>query len=582
MAELKLSEASKSGRAARNVLGQPERLLKRQQGEADKEQKRKEKEATDAKRLAALQKQATLMEKFLRIKREPSLGEHSEQGVEGVYQFSQQEMAFQVSNRMDQELTDFQEAEVEDILRSHVKAWKELHKQWQRRKIQGWGGRRQPKGTIFNELRLGGSGDTSQGAHVEIKATNLPLMEVKDSFWDLEGSVQTSEMESEAELLSGIRCMSQKARMDSCTERHFHTKRRKLLQFDQSYRPAYYGTFSQKSGTVRPCKPFARDSTLDYQIDSDEEWEEDDPGESLSDCDMDEEDIVDAQDEDDIPDGFVVPDGYLSETEGVHLECIEDQEVLVSKTLTEDTSSKIMRSYQRTEDLLMYEKKLRVLGIVTDQALRSNRACMIENFGQSKLCKMINRTESLCLQALKVCMFTPNILIEPPLKDADHEELPLDTQQCKWQKKVKAEMTESELLEMVDILLSSTQGLEKTIDLMSMKIPNLSRTQLRKSVREICKFAHKRWQVKKEVLEQLGLRIPSAKVGCDSPGKATAGQLKPITKFFSKRCLPPAVEVSISNRSPTGKEKQDSSATPCKTTTDATQFRSPEMQRLMS
>jgi chromatin assembly factor 1 subunit A len=54
----------------------------------------------------------------------------------------------------------------------------------------------------------------------------------------------------------------------------------------------YIGTHSKKSGIIRPRNPFAQDTTqLDYEFDSDEEWEgEDIDAESLGDSEEEEED----------------------------------------------------------------------------------------------------------------------------------------------------------------------------------------------------------------------------------------------------------------------------------------------------
>ena len=57
----------------------------------------------------------------------------------------------------------------------------------------------------------------------------------------------------------------------------------KLLQFHENYRPAYYGTWRKHSSIISARRPWQRDSSLfDYDVDSDEEWEEEEPGESLS------------------------------------------------------------------------------------------------------------------------------------------------------------------------------------------------------------------------------------------------------------------------------------------------------------
>ncbi|XP_074164313.1 chromatin assembly factor 1 subunit A isoform X2 [Sminthopsis crassicaudata] len=92
--------------------------------------------------------------------------------------------------------------------------------------------------------------------------------------------------------------------------------RMKLLQFSENHRPAYWGTWNKKTSAIRPRNPWSKDSKLlDYEIDSDEEWEEEEPGESLSHSEGDDEDEG-GEDEDD-DDGFFVPHGYLSEDEGV-------------------------------------------------------------------------------------------------------------------------------------------------------------------------------------------------------------------------------------------------------------------------
>ncbi|GMF26838.1 unnamed protein product [Phytophthora lilii] len=62
----------------------------------------------------------------------------------------------------------------------------------------------------------------------------------------------------------------------------------KLLQFYENVRPAYYGTFSTRSRLFRGGRrPLAQYTKIDYSVDSDDEWEEEEPGESLSDADSD-------------------------------------------------------------------------------------------------------------------------------------------------------------------------------------------------------------------------------------------------------------------------------------------------------
>lgn len=103
----------------------------------------------------------------------------------------------------------------------------------------------------------------------------------------------------------------------------------KLLQFHTDYRPPYYGTW-RKAPTLSAKNPWKKDEAMfDYEVDSDDEWEEEEPGESLS-CSDGEEDKGEKGEEeenDEEEDGWMVPHGYLSEDEG----CNEDDEITPEK-----------------------------------------------------------------------------------------------------------------------------------------------------------------------------------------------------------------------------------------------------------
>ena len=56
----------------------------------------------------------------------------------------------------------------------------------------------------------------------------------------------------------------------------------KLLQFHTDVRPAYFGTWRKKSTFIGPRRPFGQDKQrFDYDNDSADEWEEEEPGESV-------------------------------------------------------------------------------------------------------------------------------------------------------------------------------------------------------------------------------------------------------------------------------------------------------------
>ncbi|XP_019855910.1 PREDICTED: chromatin assembly factor 1 subunit A-like [Amphimedon queenslandica] len=99
--------------------------------------------------------------------------------------------------------------------------------------------------------------------------------------------------------------------------------RYKLLQFHENHRPAYFGTWSKSSKVLTPRNPFKKDNDLfDYDCESDLEWEEEEPGESLS---AQSDDEVESGDEEEEEDGFFVPHGYLSDGEGDQSEDEKDK-----------------------------------------------------------------------------------------------------------------------------------------------------------------------------------------------------------------------------------------------------------------
>ena len=92
----------------------------------------------------------------------------------------------------------------------------------------------------------------------------------------------------------------------------------KLLQFAEDYRPPYYGTTQPLFKLNRVANPFLKSAKLDYENDSELEWEEDEAGEELV---SENEESEEEQDEDEkdvnyAKKGWLVPHGYLSDDEG--------------------------------------------------------------------------------------------------------------------------------------------------------------------------------------------------------------------------------------------------------------------------
>ncbi|KAI8813648.1 chromatin assembly factor 1 subunit A-domain-containing protein [Cladochytrium replicatum] len=88
----------------------------------------------------------------------------------------------------------------------------------------------------------------------------------------------------------------------------------KFLKFSENIRPPWFGTWSKTSRIITGRRPFTQDhQLLQYDIESDLEWEDDEPGEDLKSDDEDDERSETGERDDE---EFVVPHGYLSDDEG--------------------------------------------------------------------------------------------------------------------------------------------------------------------------------------------------------------------------------------------------------------------------
>ncbi|XP_075895576.1 chromatin assembly factor 1 subunit A [Nelusetta ayraudi] len=150
----------------------------------------------------------------------------------------------------------------------------------------------------------------------------------------------------------------------------------KLLKFHANYRPAYWGTWSKKSSHISPRCPLRQDKDLlDYEVDSDEEWEEEEPGESLSHSEGEDEE---EGGEDDDDDGFFVPHGYLSEDEGGLEE--EDGGDLEKLKLRQKLKAR------EWDELMSTKKKMKVLEPVVKGCIWEGRVPSLQLFQPYSVC----------------------------------------------------------------------------------------------------------------------------------------------------------------------------------------------------
>ncbi|CAH0758090.1 unnamed protein product [Diatraea saccharalis] len=137
--------------------------------------------------------------------------------------------------------------------------------------------------------------------------------------------------------------------------------RPKLLSFHDNRRPPYWGTWRKKSMTIKPRNPFGQDGKqLDYEVDSDEEWEEEQEGESIDGSAAGSDDEQDA-DEYEVDNEVFVPHGYLSDEEAT----IDDDDVLSLSPETQKARLKHLEDEFESEMKKPTEKlKPRLYGIL--------------------------------------------------------------------------------------------------------------------------------------------------------------------------------------------------------------------------
>ncbi|KAJ8753052.1 hypothetical protein K2173_011820 [Erythroxylum novogranatense] len=516
-------EAEKDEKRREKEELEMQRQLKKEQEEADKEKRCREKEEAELKKWNSIRKQASIMERFLKRSKSTSPGqvdqssrsmpllssEMSENGNESVTQL------------MDTILTSNGDLTADDILKSHLSSWHHFGRALRSNKIQHWSIRQKPKIELLKELKLT---DARELAHDDESSMEKVVSEVGD---------KTSGDRSSFTNLGSSSPGSKKCK-----------RRKQLLQFDKSHRPAFYGIWPKQSQVVGPRQPFKKDPTLDYDFDSDEEWEEEDPGESLSDCDKDDEENLDegfskADEEEESEDGFFVPDGYLSESEGVQIDRIE------ADTSVEGISSSLSCSQNsESEEFCLLLQQQKYLNNLTESVLRKNQPLIVLNVMHEKVPLLVtedlsgaSKLEKICLQSLSMRAFPGASTIEISmdcmnandqdgcLSNSKDSTMPMSTLSC---------VQDSDMPIVVSTIHSCSQSINKVVESLQQKFPTIPKSRLKSKVREISDFVDNHWQVRKEILDEFGMPISPVKRG---------GKIQNISTYFSKRCLPPAAKI---------------------------------------
>lgn len=495
--------------------------------EAEKDQRRREKEEAELKKKRSLQKQVSIMERFLkRSKPNPSVQSDkvsTEPTASDLLSSKNENVSMSATLSMDSVLASSSDIKPEDLRKSHFHSWHSLGQSIRSNRKQRWGLRQNPKTEAFNKLKLT---DTKSAIHEDELGTEKDADRLGESSPD------------------GNSCSM------NADSTHLDAKKyyrgRQLLQFDNTPRPAFYGFWPVKSHVVGGRHPLRKDPSVDYDVSSDEEWEEEEPGESLSDCEKDyEKDEEECQEESsksdgESEDGFFVPDGYLSDDEGAQLDRME-----TDVGLEEVDSSSCSKDDIETEEFCALLRQQKYLNNLTEHALRKNNPVIIANFVYDKELSLLDHSingtpkqEQMCLQALRMYTIPGGSYIELELstdkmQEEDQEASPSTGKGAATPLPDLAAIPDTDLPIIVTTIQNCSQGINKVLGSLQQKFPSASKSSLRIKVREVSDYVDNRWQVKKEVLAKLGLTVKSEK---------SSGGPRSIAAFFSKRCLPPGGE----------------------------------------
>ncbi|XP_061342625.1 chromatin assembly factor 1 subunit FAS1-like isoform X2 [Gastrolobium bilobum] len=321
---------------------------KKQPEQPEKDQRQREKEASKLKEKRSLQKQVLFMENFLKRSKTSHSFQDDQFSTKSVTcdpSITKSKNVYKLTTlSMDSTLATSSDITLEDIRKSHVSLWHHLGQSFRSKRKQGWGIRLKPKSEPFTELKLA---DTTGVAHYDDLAMEKPV----DGFGEHNCDIRSYPTNEDSSYLVAKKCCRGK----------------QLLQFHNSYRPAFYGIWSKKSQVVGPRHPIRKDPSLDYASSSDEEWFEEEPGEILSDCEEDKESSVEfSKSDDENDDGFFVRDGYLSEDEVDKVIDVEGAES--SRSCKDDTES------EEFSDLIQRQKNLNNL---TVHALKKDQPLII-------------------------------------------------------------------------------------------------------------------------------------------------------------------------------------------------------------
>jgi chromatin assembly factor 1 subunit A len=266
--------------------------------------------------------------------------------------------------------------------------------------------------------------------------------------------------------------------------------KKKFLSFHEDVRPPYFGTWSKKSDVITGRTPFGQDSVLEYDQDSEAEWEEGDEevGEDVE-MDNDEEDDKELDD-------YETNDGWFANDDEVDY---EGGDIEVDEEEKRFKWNRLKQEDQRVEQVVCTISPAEGLPMTDAHAKRDE---LVEGFSFEEACDLARSHTMIVLDDSPVYLdaFPPDMIEEGEPAAADNAS-------CKV-------MSDDDMRAFARFVHRCTLGSkEKLVDDLRSKHETLTSSRSQ-ALRVLDTIAEKKklaignqcvWEVKTEVLESLSL-----------------------------------------------------------------------------
>ncbi|KNC97636.1 uncharacterized protein SPPG_07105 [Spizellomyces punctatus DAOM BR117] len=318
----------------------------------------------------------------------------------------------------------------------------------------------------------------------------------------------------------------------------------KLLQFHENFRPAYWGTWSKKSTRVTGRRPFAKDiDLLEYDYDSEAEWEEEEPGEELRSDDEDEEDGSEVGDADEDEDNWLVPHGYLSDDEGVEKDAEDEVEAI-------KRAQQIVPTSKRAKE----RPKWGVLAALVPDIKGPHLVNAYEVDDTTHPLSQY-RAQSLLDICVNIDPFESGAMKEDPQTVLDNGTVK-DTTVRKTPGSKKAAFPEERISELIQMISGRTEGISKLVDEIKSRCPEVSKAQIEAKIREVAVREKQgndqkpRWHIRDGTRSVASLPGTASRVAPSSPGS--------ILGYLSPKASRPETPIGTPSRRAAAENLQES------------------------